>query len=380
MTRDHTDWRQVFLIFVIGLLAAGQFGKVSLNFDLLRETYARPDPELALIVSGVGVMGIVFGAVAGMGVARFGARRVLLWALGVAGALSLMQASLPSFWPLIGLRVIEGGAHLALVVASPVLVAGAAAPRDRPVAMALWASFFGVSFAVSAPIFAAIGSLPAIFATHGLALWLLWPLAMLWVTRAQPRSRAWPGFWGTHRAIYSSPHRIAPALVFFWHTLTFVALLTFLPEQLAGIVPQAVVAGLLPVTALVGIFAAGWLARYIMPLRLCLMSFGVTFAMTVFLPVLPDVAQVVWAALIFVSVGVVPGAAFATIPVLNDSPEDQAEANGAMAQLGNIGTTSGTPLYALALGLGGFGGLTSLTLALCGAGMLTVFWIGKRLG
>ncbi|MEQ8367445.1 MAG: MFS transporter, partial [Roseicyclus sp.] len=147
MTRDHTDWRQVFLIFVIGLLAAGQFGKVSLNFDLLRETYARPDPELALIVSGVGVMGIVFGAVAGMGVARFGARRVLLWALGVAGALSLMQASLPSFWPLIGLRVIEGGAHLALVVASPVLVAGAAAPRDRPVAMALWASFFGVSFA-----------------------------------------------------------------------------------------------------------------------------------------------------------------------------------------------------------------------------------------
>ena len=45
--------------------------------------------------------------------------------------------------------------------------------------------------------------------------------------------------------------------------------------------------------------------------------------------------------------GIVQGASFAAIPQLNPRPEDRARAAGAVAQLGNLGTTTGTPLLAL---------------------------------
>ena len=44
------------------------------------------------------------------------------------------------------------------------------------------------------------------------------------------------------------------------------------------------------------------------------------------------------------AMGIVQGASFAAIPQLNHSAEDRARASGAVAQLGNLGTTTGTPL------------------------------------
>ena len=382
MAEQKTDWRQVILIWVIGLLAAGQFGKVSLAFEAARTAYARPDSELALIVSAVGLAGVLLGAVAGMGIARLGPKRVLLAALTAAGVLSVVQATLPGFWLLIGLRALEGFAHLALVVASPVLIAAAAAPKDKSIVMALWASFFGVSFALTAqiiPVLDAFGGLPAIFVAHGLAMLTLVPLSWMWLSAARAAPRPWEGLVAAHLAIYRDPARTAPALAFFWHTLMFVALLTFLPEQLAGPVPQPVVAGALPLTALVGTFAAGALARYIHPLRLCLISFATTVLMMLILGLLSGLPQVIWAGLLFVAIGVIPGAAFGAIPALNEAQDAQAEANGAMAQLGNIGTTSGTPIFAIALSWGALYGLTAVSVVLAVLGILTVSWIITRL-
>jgi hypothetical protein len=49
--------------------------------------------------------------------------------------------------------------------------------------------------------------------------------------------------------------------------------------------------------------------------------------------------------------GVVAGGGFAAVPWLNGFDADRALANGALAQLGNVGTFSGTPVLA-ALGAG----------------------------
>ncbi len=378
----RTDWRQVGLIWAVGLLAAAQFGKVSLAFDLLRQTYARPDPELAFIVSGVGLAGIAFGAVAGMGIARFGARRVLLMAMVAAGLLSVIQSTLPGYGPLIALRVIEGLAHLAIVVSCPVLIAAAAMPKDRAMAMALWASFFGVSFALSAPLIAPLASLEGlgtVFLAHGLAIWVLIPLVWLWVDAAPGEASDWPGFWAAHIRLYQTPTRLAPALTFFWHTLGFVALLTFLPEQITSPLPQAAVAGALPLAALVGIFAAGWLTRWIAPLQLCLVSFLCSAGLILAVALTQGWPQVMLAMLLMISLGVVPGGAFAAIPAFNEARAAQSEANGAMAQLGNIGTSLGTPIYALALTQAGGAGMAGLTILLCGCGALCVFWVQRRL-
>ena len=68
----------------------------------------------------------------------------------------------------------------------------------------------------------------------------------------------------------------------------------------------------------------------------------------------------------------VPGASFAAIPHLNPDPADRVRATGAIAQMGNIGTTAGPPIFAVALGSAGVGGFLSLLVvaSLAGAGVL----------
>ncbi|QBY00982.1 MFS transporter [Rhodophyticola sp. CCM32] len=380
--RDKTDWPQVFLLWGIGLFAAAQFGKVSLAFESLGAVYARPDPVLALVVSSVGVAGIFLGAVAGMAAGRFGPRPVLLAALLAGGALSVLQGLLPPFPVLIGLRVLEGLAHLSIVVAAPVLMVRISTLRDQPLVMALWASFFGVSFALSAlilPVLIDVSGLGGMWMIHGLCLWLLAALVWRKVARIGPSPAPWPGFLAAHRAIYSDPRRLAPALGFFWHTLVFVALLTFLAPFVAGDLPVSLVASILPLTALAGTFLAGWLARHISPLTILKLSFVTTIAGMILLVLVPDLLRPWVAFASFVSIGVAPGAGFAAIPALNDDPVTQAEANGALAQLGNVGTSSGSPLFALAMGAAGLAGLVAATVAIMAIGLVAMLWITRRL-
>ena len=57
------------------------------------------------------------------------------------------------------------------------------------------------------------------------------------------------------------------------------------------------------------------------------------------------------------SLGIVQGASFAAIPQLNTTANDRARAAGAIAQLGNLGTTTGTPLLTLLMAQVGVTGL-----------------------
>ncbi|WP_430449000.1 MFS transporter [Rhodophyticola sp.] len=379
--RVSTDWAQVVLLWVTGLFAAAQFGKVSLIFEALGAIYDRPEPVLALVVSAVGVAGIFLGAVAGMGAGRFGPRPVLLTALLTGGALSMAQSLLPPFPVLIGLRLLEGVTHLAIVVAAPVLMVRISSLRDQPMVMALWASFFGVSFALSAlvlPVLVGIGGLGAAWMLHGLAFWALAALVWRMVAPIGPSSAPWPGFVAAHRAIYSDPYRLAPALGFFWHTLIFVALLTFLAPFVAGHLPVPLVASILPLTALGGTFLAGWLARRHSVFVILRVSYVTTVIGMVGLLLLPQIAQPWLAFLTFVSIGLVPGASFAAIPALNDTSVAQAEANGALAQLGNVGTSAGSPIFAAAMAAGGLAGLVAITVVIMAAGLGSILWIRGR--
>ena len=54
------------------------------------------------------------------------------------------------------------------------------------------------------------------------------------------------------------------------------------------------------------------------------------------------------------AMGLIQGSSFAAVAQLNTTPETQAQANGAMAQMGNLGNTLGTPVMALALAQWGY--------------------------
>ena len=97
--------------------AAAQYGKVSVIFDLLPDAYPDAGAAVGWIVSLVGFVGIIFGVMAGLVVARIRYRRALLSALWAGAAVSCLQAFLPPLPWMLFARVIEGASHLAIVVA-----------------------------------------------------------------------------------------------------------------------------------------------------------------------------------------------------------------------------------------------------------------------
>ncbi len=366
-----SDWRLIALLYFVGLFAAAQFAKIALTLEPLGAVY--PDTSVPFAVSALSVAGILFGVTAGMIVALFGARKVLLAALFFAAALSLIQASMPAFPMFMALRIAEGFAHLAIVVAAPTLMAAVAAPKDVSVAMGLWGTFFGVGFAGAAAIIPFLSGPNIVFLAHGalglILMAALWPMLPRGVARGE-----WSGhILARHIEIYSSPRLVAPAIGFLWHTIVFLGILTFLPTFL-GVWS----APLLPLVALIGTIGAGFLARRFEPRFILLAGFALTILGFLISIVLPIEARVWLMFPLLGIIGLVPGASFANVPALNPKPVDQARANGAIAQLGNIGTAASVPVFAAATAMG-FAGLATAAIVISAVGFGAVWLIHRKI-
>jgi len=329
-------------LYAAGLLAAGQFAKVSLTLGALDAVY--PGAPVAFAVSGVAVMGILFGVFSGGITASVGPRRAILAGLIVSAVAGGAQAVLPDFPLLMALRVAEGAGHLLLVVAVPTLMAALAAGRDRAFVMGVWATFFGVGFSLAALLIGNAGP-GTVFAVHGglagvlaVVLWIMLPRGVTPERRPLPRL-------SDHLMIYSTPRLFAPGLGHGIYAFLFLALVTYLPAALNA--PW--LSPVLPVAGLTGSLLTGPLARRIVPGRLVwggFLTLVVSFAL-----VLVSGPLAPWVAILAMALsGIVAGAGFAAVPWLNPTNADRALANGALAQLGNVGTFGGTPVLA-ALGL-----------------------------
>ncbi|WP_179380452.1 MFS transporter [Jannaschia marina] len=367
----RTRWGLVALIFFGGLLAAAQFGKIALTLPDMATAFERPVAAVSVLVSLVGVIGLLLGPMAGGLAAGVGIGRTFLLGLVLGAAMSLVQALMPPFWLFSVTRAVEGLAHLALVVAGPPLMAGAASDRDRPLVMGLWAVFFGASLALSAQIFPGVlarGGLPLLFALHGALLLAL--AAVLWrVVPRQPVRRVVLNPVAVHREIYGSIRYMAPALGFVCYTFLFVAGIAFLPDALG----RPSLATVLPVVTLLSTLAGGALCSRFAPHHVGAVGYlGTALGAVGTLLGLPLAVEGC-----FLAMGLIPGASFAAIPAWNTGPGDRARATGAIAQLGNVGTVSGTPVFALVFAGAGTVGLLWLTVAAAVLGLCAVLAAGR---
>lgn len=378
----------VLALWGAGLGAAAQFGKISVIYDLLGGVYAGAGgAAIGLMVSVVGLVGLVFGTTAGLLVQGLGYRRVMVGALVLAAALSAVQAIGLPYPLMMATRVIEGLSHLVIVVVGPTLIAQTASARFQGLAMTLWSSFFGVSFALMAWLglpFVSAHGVAALFLAH--AAYMAVFAAILW--RLMPRdapSRGLPslslrGLIAQHGAIYRSASVAAPALGFLNYTILYVALLTLLPP-LIGAPHQVMVATAMPLVSIAVSLSLGvWLLRHVSAVKMVQAGFFVTAASALVLwGAWGHDTVVVTAALVMAgALGLIQGASFAAIPQLNVAPENQARAAGAMAQLGNLGTTSGTPILALFIAGGGTSGILVFVLPFCVIGIVLHTWLTRR--
>ena len=74
--------------------------------------------------------------------------------------------------------------------------------------------------------------------------------------------------------------------------------------------------------------------------------------------------------LLAAALGIVQGASFAAIPQLNAGEGERSLAAGAVAQLGNLGTTTGTPLLAALIAGFGAAGVVGFAVPLCLGGIV----------
>jgi MFS transporter, DHA1 family, inner membrane transport protein len=366
----------VIAVFCAGLGAAAQFGKISVLFDDLSALHVGYGPvAMGWMVSIVGLVGLIFGTVAGVLIGPFGVRRAMIMALVVAAAASMAQALLPPYPLMMALRVVEGASHLAIVVAGPVLMARAATPATLGLVMALWGSFFGLSFAALAAI------VPGIVATQGIgavfighAAWMAVCAGILWMLL--PRDLALPrtgqgGWLARHAAIYASPRIAAPALGFFCYTITFVALLTLLTPEIP-VAQRALVAFWMPLAAIIVSLTLGVvILRYLSAVHTVQLGFALAAAAALCLWAAWGDGPLMAAAALSLSgaYGLVQGASFAAIAALNPAAADRAMAAGALAQMGNLGTVTGTPLLAWLLARGDAGAMLAFILPFCLAGI-----------
>ena len=348
------QWPLILALWGAGLGAAMQYAKLSVIYDLLGDVYPQGGVALGWLVSIIGGIGIALGVVAAMLVARVRYRRALLGALWLGAAISLGQALLPPLPVMLALRVLEGISHLALVVAAPTLIAQIATDQQRGLALTLWSTFFAVAFAVMAWLgrpFALSAGIPALFALHalymaGFALYLSARLRSL-VDAETPPAFSFVQIIKTHRAIYRSARVAAPAAGWLFYTFCFVSILTVLPPYLDPAVRGAVMGAMPLVSIAISMTLGVFLLRRLAAVYVVMWGFGLSALCVLWLWIVPAAPLACLA--LAGAMGLIQGASFAAVPQLNGSASARTEANGAMAQMGNLGNTLGTPVMAMAL-------------------------------
>lgn len=363
----------VVAIWIAGLGAAAQFGKMSVLYDYLAPIYPGRSPAaLGLIVSVVGIVGLVFGTTAALLISRVGQRRALVAAMFAGAALSAIQAAVPPYPVLVATRILEGFSHLAIVVVGPTLIAATASEARRPLAMTLWSSFFGVTYAIlaiAAPPVMAWGGSAGLLLGH--AVFMAGVGALLYAvipvdapSDVEPRSG---GLLARHAAIYASPRIAAPAMGFFCYTFLYVAVLTLLPPEVPSAQRVLAATGMPLVSIAVSLTLGVAMQARIGAVRTVQAGYLAAIPGFVALALLWGEGAGMVAAAFWLSgaLGIVQGASFSAIPELNASPADRAGAAGAIAQLGNLGTTTGTPVLAALLVGAGPPALTAAAVAAC---------------
>ena len=380
---ERTAFGTVIGLWVAGLGAAAQFGKVSVSYDMLSGHYHASGPSLGFAVSLVGFIGILFGVVAGLLVARIGYRRALIAALGLGALMSFYQATLPALPLFLVSRAVEGASHLAIVVAAPTLIAQISAPRHRGFTLSLWSTFFGVAFSLlvwfGVPLAEKFG-VGALYGAHGAYMACMAILVAQVLPRdvfgSSDENISLSIALSAHWRIYRSPRLCAPALGWVSYAGAWVAILTLMPQFLPP-ETRSFVIGLMPIAGIVSSMTVGvWMLRYLQAVQVIQIGFVLCLGASVALWLNPQIAGPYLA--LALAMGLVQGSSFTAIAQLNVTPEARAEANGALAQMGNVGTTLGTPILAALIAGLDSGGFLLFALGLYSFGLISHILLARR--
>ena len=393
--RIRTDWLIIALLFAAGLAAAMQFAKIAPVMADVQAAFGLSLVGGGLAVSVIGLVGLVLGVAAGALAAALGLARSILLALGAGCLFAALGAVAPGGLLFLASRLGEGLCHLLIVVTAPALMIAHAREHDRPIALAIWGCFFGFGFGITsmvAPGLIANWGWRSVLAAHAAFIGLVGLLLGLALLRSSHRDSRLPlpglgRMIDAHRRLYASGAPVLLATCFAAYTMLFLAVLTFLTRYLvdqagwsaaeAGQFVAALTAVNLVVTLL-----TGWLVRAGLKFAPGMVSAFAVAALAlgfVFVGHPQPLGIMIAATLAMVAFGTMPGLVFTHVPAVAAGAEGTAMTFGGIAQLGNLGTFSGTPLFALAYQMAGWPGGAAFVATVCAIGAGLAVIVARRM-
>lgn len=368
--------RKSFLLIVFlwlsGIVAGMQFAKFSSTINLIQTDVGIDSLYSGWLLSSLGIIGIVLGVTSGVIVSRFSPLKMVVAFLWWAAAASLLQALFSQPGAMLTMRILEGFSQLILVSAAPTALLKATPKRYQTLVMTFWGTFFGVAFLVMNVLQGPIiqwGGWKAIFYCHALfSAVIALVLSLFLKTASMSENVSEDGgqlslahnkfsFINEHKAVYKEMGSLLPGLLFGCHTLMYLVFLTYIPMRFNQNYPEELLKSnflliSMPLFSLVGTFFSGVILNKVQksPLLLIQYAFGTMIGLCVLIIFNNGAVFFLIVALaILMCSGVLQGAIFATIPYLSDDSTIHAYANGAITQMGNIGTTVGAPVFSTLL-------------------------------
>jgi len=337
-----------------------QFAKFSVSFDSLGHQYNVTPFWIGLSLSIVGFVGLIFGITVSIYITKVGQKKILLIGLLLGAIVSIVQALQPVFPILFLSRIVEGISHLGIVVTAPIIMIIISSEKHHSIVMGLWSTFFGIAFTLTAwignPILELYSS-SMLFLVHAIFMAII--LLILFFSIKQINipfnDNNQISFIDAHKKVYSNWRTFSPGILFFFHTFMYIALFTFLPGLSGNENTRSLLLVILPLISIVGTMLAGIATQYfIAPSKLCVFAY-LSLLVLIFairLSFNNNSLFVIFSMILILFSGIIQGSVFSLIPKISLTTEDQTNANGSVAQLGNLGSTLGSPIFSYFLVFG----------------------------
>jgi len=360
MAKVKTNWFIVIILWLAGIAAAMQFAKFSFAFDFLKTQYNVSPFWMGLSLSVVGLIGLIFGITISIYSSKIRQNKILLFSLLLGVLISFIQALNPIFPIVFISRIFEGISHLGIVVSAPIIMILLSSEKHHSIVMGLWSSFFGIAFSVTAwagkPIME-LYSVSGLFLVHAILLFVIFIILFLSIRKLDIpyNENGKISFLTAHIKVYSNWKTVSPGILFFFHTFMYIALFTFLPRLSENENTKDLLLVILPLISIIGTMVAGIISQYfVSPSKLSIFAYISLLALifVIKLSFNKNALFVVASMVLILFSGIIQGSVFSLIPSISLTTEDQTNANGAVAQLGNLGSTLGSPIFSYFLTFG----------------------------
>lgn len=353
-----TRWGIVFLLICAGIISSFQVGKAAIAVPALREELGLTLFFASWIVGALGAVGTVIGVPSGLLLSLFPPRRMLIAGLATLGLGSLAGGATESGALLLAARVVEGFGFLCATLSAPRLFGLVTAPKDTPLAFALWGSYMPTGSAammLAGPFFIEAVGWQGLWLFNGaLPLAYAFVIAQLDIPGADATPPSRRSLLADLREGFGTPGPLLIGLTFGLHTFQYFALSSLFPTLLVerlglGIAAAGLISAGAVMANAVGNLAAGAFLRAGVPLWAILaggfVATGV-LALGIFHDAMPVAAVAALAALSLGITGLIPASLFAASSIVATTPAVLGITLGLISQIGISGQLFGPTVLA----------------------------------